>query len=98
MGIQDKSWHCDPHLDQTKFDELLPLTIDGVLAKAALYKLPGKSSLNVRFVFPVCPDDHYDQDEHDIITMKTMTTNFALSLSGNKELSNKENFIKCFGI
>ena len=24
--------HCDPHLDQTKFNDLLPLTIDGVLA------------------------------------------------------------------
>ena len=23
--------HCDPHLDQTKFNDLLPLTIDGVL-------------------------------------------------------------------
>ena len=29
--IQDKSKHCDPHLDQTKFNDLLPLTIDGVL-------------------------------------------------------------------
>ena len=73
----------------------------GSKVKAALHKLPEKSSLNVRsvcpvcpvcpgcLVFPVCPDDHDDQDEHDIITMKTMTTNFALSLSGNKELSNK---------
>ena len=25
--------HCDPHLNQTKFNDLLPLTIDGVLAK-----------------------------------------------------------------
>ena len=24
--------HCDPHLDQTKLNDLLPLTIDGVLA------------------------------------------------------------------
>ena len=24
--------HCDPHLDQTKFNDLLPLTIDGVLS------------------------------------------------------------------
>ena len=38
---------------------------------AALYKLPGKSSLNVNFVCPicsVCPDDHGDHgnnDEHD---------------------------------
>ena len=23
--------HCDPHLDQTKYNDLLPLTIDGVL-------------------------------------------------------------------
>ena len=23
--------HCDPHMDQTKFWDLLPLTIDGVL-------------------------------------------------------------------
>ena len=23
--------HCDPHLDQTKFNDLLSLTIDGVL-------------------------------------------------------------------
>ena len=23
--------HCDPHLDQTKFNDLLPLTIYGVL-------------------------------------------------------------------
>ena len=29
--IQDKGRHCDPHLDQTKFNDLLPLTIDGVL-------------------------------------------------------------------
>ena len=29
--IQDKSRHCDPHLDQTKFNGLLPLTIEGVL-------------------------------------------------------------------
>ena len=32
------------------------------IAKVALHKLPGKSSLNVRSVCPVCPDDH---DEHD---------------------------------
>ena len=25
--------HCDPHLDQTKLNDLLPLTIDGVLVK-----------------------------------------------------------------
>ena len=25
------SHHCDPHLNQTKFNDLLPLTIDGVL-------------------------------------------------------------------
>ena len=31
--IQDKSRHCDPHLDHTKFNGLLPLTIDGVLVK-----------------------------------------------------------------
>ena len=41
------------------------------IAKAALHKLPGKSSLNVRSVcpictgFPACPDDHDDHDEHD---------------------------------
>ena len=29
--IQDKSRHCDPHLDQTKFNGLLPLIIAGVL-------------------------------------------------------------------
>ena len=23
--------HCDPHLDQTKYNDLLPFTIDGVL-------------------------------------------------------------------
>ena len=33
-----------------------------------------------------------------IITMTTMTNNFALSLSGNKELYNKKNFVKYFGI
>ena len=27
VAIQDKSRHCDPHLDQTKFNGLLPLTI-----------------------------------------------------------------------
>ena len=27
--------HCDPHLNQTKFNDLLPLTIDGVLANAS---------------------------------------------------------------
>ena len=38
---------------------------------AALHKLPGKSSLNINFVCPicsVCPDDHDDHgnyDEHD---------------------------------
>ena len=41
------------------------------IAKAAVHKLPGKSSLNVRSVcpgfpgFPVCPDDHDDHDGHD---------------------------------
>ena len=50
------------------------------IAKAALHKLPGNSSLNVRSVFPVCPvrpgcpgfpvcpddhDDHEDHDDHD---------------------------------
>ena len=29
--IQDKSRHCDPHFDQTKFNGLSTLTIDGVL-------------------------------------------------------------------
>ena len=29
--IQDKSRHCDPHLYQTKFNGLLPLTIPGAL-------------------------------------------------------------------
>ena len=33
VTIKDKSQHCDPHLDQTKFNGLLPLTIDGVLVK-----------------------------------------------------------------
>ena len=49
----------------------------GSKVKAALHKLPEKSSLNVRSVcpvcpfcpgcpgFPVCPDDHDDHDEHD---------------------------------
>ena len=43
----------------------------GRIAKAALHKLPGNSSLNVRSVspgfpgFPVCPDDHDDHDGHD---------------------------------
>ena len=31
--IHDKSRHCDTHLDQTKFNDLLPLTIDGVLIR-----------------------------------------------------------------
>ena len=40
------------------------------IAKAALQKLPGKSSLNVRSVRPVCPvlsvhDDHHYNDDHD---------------------------------
>ena len=41
------------------------------IAKAALHKLPGELSLNVRSVcpgfpgFPVCPDHHDDHDEHD---------------------------------
>ena len=30
--------HCDPHLDQTKFNDLLPLTIDGVLGYGPLKK------------------------------------------------------------
>ena len=29
--------HCDPHLDQTKFNDLLPLTIDGVLVTPFLF-------------------------------------------------------------
>ena len=47
------------------------------IAKAALHKLPGKSSLTVSSVRPVCPicpfchvypddhDDHYDHIDHD---------------------------------
>ena len=40
------------------------------IAKAALQKLPGKSSLNVRSVRPVCPvlsvhEDHHYNDDHD---------------------------------
>ena len=41
------------------------------IAKAVGHKLPGKSSLNVRSVhpvcpgYPVCPDDCDDHDEHD---------------------------------
>ena len=72
------------------------------IVKAALHKLPGKSSLNVRSVctgFPACPDDHDDHDEHTtmiIITMTSMTTNFALSLSGNKD--NKKNCAKYFKV
>ena len=27
-----RAHHCDPHLDQTKLNDLLPVTIDGVLA------------------------------------------------------------------
>ena len=42
--IQDKSRHCDPHLDHTKFNGLLPLTIDGVLTK-------GKGLKTKRFFF-----------------------------------------------
>ena len=43
------------------------------IAKAALHKLPGKSSSIVRFacpfssgcpVCPACPDDHDDHDDH----------------------------------
>ena len=37
--IKDKSRHCDPNLDQTKFNDLLPSTIDGVLTM-------GKSAIN----------------------------------------------------
>ena len=29
--------HCDPHLDQTEFNDLLPLTIDGVLVIISTY-------------------------------------------------------------
>ena len=28
--------YCDPHLDQTKLNDLLPLTIDGVLVEGVL--------------------------------------------------------------
>ena len=34
------------------------------VAKAAIHKLPGKLSLNVSFVVPVCPA-HDHQDHHD---------------------------------
>ena len=30
--------HCDPHLNQTKFNDLLPLTIDGVLIDPIMLK------------------------------------------------------------
>ena len=47
--------------------------------KAALHKLPGKSSLNFSFVFPVCPvcpaHDHHGRHDrhnhHDIINHHT---------------------------
>ena len=44
-----------------------PFTNITRIAKAALHMLPGKSSLNVRSVYPVpvCPDDHDDHDKHD---------------------------------
>ena len=33
---------------------------------AALHKLPGKSSLNVNFVCPICSDCPDDRDDHGI--------------------------------
>ena len=34
------------------------------IAEAAQHMLPGKSSLNVSYVSPVCPYDHKNQDDH----------------------------------
>ena len=31
IATHSRPHHCDPHLDQTKYNDLLPLTIDGVL-------------------------------------------------------------------
>ena len=31
-ALREMFQYCDPHLDQTKLNDLLPLTIDGVLA------------------------------------------------------------------
>ena len=34
--------HCEPHLDQTKFNDLLPLTIAGVLVRPKIGSSMGK--------------------------------------------------------
>ena len=53
--------------------------------ESSLHKLPGKSSLNVRFVCPVWSvypdhhDDHEDYDDH--ITMTSMTTMMILTMT-----------------
>ena len=45
--------HCDPHLNQTKLNDLLPLTIDGVLSGVSYESYVGVSSLLSIFLITV---------------------------------------------
>ena len=38
-------FHCDPHLNQTKFNDLLPLTIPGVLVQFCVLVIPCQDSM-----------------------------------------------------
>ena len=46
--------HCKVTLMMVANKELDYKQNNAAIAKAALHKLPGKSSSNVRFVYPVC--------------------------------------------
>ena len=53
--------HCDPHLDQTKLNDLLPLTIDGVLVVFTMmygltvdWRFPGQEDLCWEICSPYC--------------------------------------------
>ena len=50
------------------------------MAKAALHKLPGKSSLNVSFVFPVCPVHDMNKRKDNSIS----STLFSIALLQNE--------------
>ena len=59
------------------------------IAKAALQKLPGKSSFNVNFLCPVCPDDHGNLDCHcvDHVELRLLTMLTMLTMLTRKHLT-----------
>ena len=57
--------HCDPHLNQTKFNDLFPLTIDGVLIADGSDKDEARFPL-LFTIFKSDQGDHYDR-----VTIKT---------------------------